>query len=363
MDTTILADETPLSSDGQPNQFSAPRLRSLQSFLKRQIGGSKSYSKSSIVAALALVLCSVSTNLATSRSLADGIDSYVVPDPKSQTTMLASVDSYTPLVSETNDAEGIVTANILPKEFVLQKPVASQVVTRADQTAAVALANPEPRPTSYAVKQGDTFSTIADRFDLKQSSLRVANLKAVSNIDDLKPGDTLSIPKEDFSASYISKQLAQAESAAKAKTAASTKVALASSKRVVVVRDQADSGALNFGRPAGALGQNGYHPWAIDAPPSGGLAIYASEDGTVEETATGWNGGYGNMVKIAHGGGWETLYAHMASIGVEPGERVSRGQVIGVMGATGHTIPKGAVHVHFEIRHNGQRLNPMNFLR
>lgn len=310
-----------------------------------------------------MVLSSVSSNLATSRSLADGIESYVAPDPKMQTTMLASVDSYTPLVNETSDAEGIVATEIMPKEFVLQKPVASQVVTRAEKSAADAVANPEPRPTRYAVRPGDTFSTIAARFDLKQSTLKVANLKTVSDVDSLKPGDTLSIPREDFSESYVSKQLAQAEAATKAKTAAVTKVSLATNRRVVVVRDQAESGNLNFGRPAGALGRNGYHAWAIDIPPSGGLAIYASEDGTVEETATGWDGGYGKMIKITHGGGWETLYAHLASIGVEPGEKVTRGQVIGVMGATGRVIPKGAVHLHYEIIYNGQRLNPLNYIQ
>ena len=90
--------------------------------------------------------------------------------------------------------------------------------------------------------------------------------------------------------------------------------------------------------------------------------MYASDGGTVSEVASGWNGGYGNMIKISHGGGWETLYAHLSSISVEPGEKVGRGQVIGVMGATGRCIPKGAVHLHFEIHKGGQRLNPVQYI-
>ena len=366
MDTNIPADETPLSTSNQPFQFGQSRFRRLLSSLKRRAGAGRTYSVSSGVAALALVLSSITTNLSTSRSLADGLDDYITPEPKTKVTQLASVDEYTPLVSETNDADDIVTADVMPKDFVLAKTTSSNVVTRAEQAAAVAAANPEPRPTSYVVQSGDTFSSIAARFDLNQDSLKVANLKTVANVDAIKPGDKLSIPEENFSSSYVSKQLAKAEAATKAASAAATSSKLASaasSKRTVVVRDQAEStGGVSFARPAGALGKNGYHSWAIDIPPSGGLGVYASASGTVSEVATGWNGGYGNMIKISHGGGWETLYAHLSSIGVEAGEHVGQGQAIGVMGATGHCIPKGAVHLHFEIRKNGQRLNPIQYI-
>lgn len=363
MDTNIPADETPLSTSNQPIQLGQPRLHRLLSSLKRRAGAGKTYSVSSGVAAVALVLSSVTTNLSTSRSLADGLDAYVTPDPKVKVTQLASLDEYTPLVNEAADADGIVTAEVMPKDFVIQKTTTNNVVTRAEQAAVVAAANPEPRPTSYVVKSGDTFSSIAAKFDLNQATLKVANIKKLTNVDSIKPGDNLSIPAGNFSTSYVDKQLAKAEAAETAKKATSTKLALASNKRSVVVRDQAeDEGGVSFGRPAGALGKNGYHSWAIDIPPSGGLAIYASDDGTVSEVGSGWNGGYGNMIKISHGGGWETLYAHLSSISVEPGEKVGRGQAIGVMGATGRTIPKGAVHLHFEIRKGGQRLNPVQYI-
>jgi murein DD-endopeptidase MepM/ murein hydrolase activator NlpD len=364
MDTNIPADETPLSCNNQPIQFGRSRLSRLLLSLKRRAGAGKTYSVSSSVAAVALVLSSITTNLSTSRSLADGLDAYVTPDPKVKVTLLASLDEYTPLVSEANDADGIVTAEVLPKDAVIQKIATNTVVTRAEQAAAVAAANPAPRPTSYVVKTGDTFSTIASRFDLTQDTLRVANLKKLTNVDSIKPGDSLSIPTGDYSDSYIDKQLAKVEAAEAAKKATATKLALASSKRSVAVRDLSETaGGVSFGRPAGATGKNGYHSWAVDIPPTGGLGVYASESGTVSEVATGWNGGYGNMIRISHGGGWETLYAHLASVSVEPGEKVSQGSTIGVMGATGRCIPKGAVHLHFEIRKNGTRLNPIQYIR
>jgi len=364
MDTNIPADETPFSSENQPIQFGRSWSSRLRASIRRRAGAGKTYSVSSGVAALALVLSSITTNLSTSRSLADGLDAYITPDPKTKVTQLASVDEFTPLVNEAADADMIVTAEVMPKEFVIQKSSTNTVVTRAEQAAAVAAANPAPRPTKYTVQTGDTFSTIAARFDLKQDSLRVANINTLTNVDTISPGDVLSIPEGNFSTSYVEKTIAKAEAAATAKQTAAKKVALASSSRSVVVRDQAEStGGVSFSRPAGALGQNGYHSWAIDIPASGGLGIYSSAAGTVSKVATGWNGGYGNMIVISHGGGWETLYAHLASISVDAGEKVERGETIGVMGATGRTIPKGAVHLHFEIRKNGTKLNPIQYIR
>lgn len=87
--------------------------------------------------------------------------------------------------------------------------------------------------------------------------------------------------------------------------------------------------------------------------------IYAAESGTVE-TATFNNGGYGNLVIINHGNGMKTLYAHLASIDVKPGQKVSRGQQIGIMGNTGNST---GIHLHFEVHVNGNIENPMKYLK
>ena len=84
-----------------------------------------------------------------------------------------------------------------------------------------------------------------------------------------------------------------------------------------------------------------------------GSQIYAVSDGTVE--FAGRHGGHGNFVKLGHGGGLETGYAHMSRIAVSPGERVRRGEVIGYVGSTG--LATGP-HLHFEVYRGGQTVNP-----
>ncbi|MGZ3269242.1 MAG: M23 family metallopeptidase, partial [Croceibacterium sp.] len=69
----------------------------------------------------------------------------------------------------------------------------------------------------------------------------------------------------------------------------------------------------------------------------------------------GRHGGHGNFVKLGHGSGLETGYAHMSRIAVEPGERVRRGEVIGYVGTSGLST---GPHLHFEVYENGQTVNP-----
>ena len=73
----------------------------------------------------------------------------------------------------------------------------------------------------------------------------------------------------------------------------------------------------------------------------------------------GWNAGYGNHVIVDHGNGFVTLYAHLNSIFVRPGENISRGQQIGTVGNTGNST---GPHLHFEIRYHGVPQNPFGYL-
>lgn len=88
-------------------------------------------------------------------------------------------------------------------------------------------------------------------------------------------------------------------------------------------------------------------------------AILAAQSGTVE-TAGNTGNGYGNMVIINHGNGLKTLYAHLDSLSVSSGQKVSRGQRLGVMGATGNST---GVHLHFEVHRNGSPINPAPYIR
>jgi murein DD-endopeptidase MepM/ murein hydrolase activator NlpD len=97
----------------------------------------------------------------------------------------------------------------------------------------------------------------------------------------------------------------------------------------------------------------------IDLAGPSGTPIYATADGTITEA--GWNsGGYGRLIKIDHGRGIETRYAHLSSIGVAPGQRVTRGQVIGRMGSTGRSTGS---HLHYEVRIDGRAVNPIPFMK
>ncbi|MBQ9841661.1 MAG: M23 family metallopeptidase [Clostridia bacterium] len=91
-----------------------------------------------------------------------------------------------------------------------------------------------------------------------------------------------------------------------------------------------------------------------------GHDIVAADSGTVIYAGYGWNGGFGNMVKISHGNGLVTLYAHMSSVKVSTGQTVSRGQVIGAVGNSGAS---SGPHLHFEVIKNGVRVNPLNYVR
>jgi murein DD-endopeptidase MepM/ murein hydrolase activator NlpD len=95
----------------------------------------------------------------------------------------------------------------------------------------------------------------------------------------------------------------------------------------------------------------------VDIAVPSGTPIRAAASGTV--AIAGWVGGYGNYTCINHGGGMATCYAHQSSIGVSVGQSVKQGQVIGSSGCTGHCL---GPHVHFEVRINGQPVDPMGYL-
>ncbi|MCP4359567.1 MAG: peptidoglycan DD-metalloendopeptidase family protein [Chloroflexi bacterium] len=95
------------------------------------------------------------------------------------------------------------------------------------------------------------------------------------------------------------------------------------------------------------------HP-GVDVGLAEGSAVAAADTGTV--TYAGWNiYGYGNLIVVNHGNGYETFYAHLSGFNVGPGQIVSKGQIIGRSGNSGNS---SGPHLHFEIRINGNRDDP-----
>lgn len=103
-------------------------------------------------------------------------------------------------------------------------------------------------------------------------------------------------------------------------------------------------------------GQMAFHE-GLDFMAAEGTPIYAAASGIV--TAAEKTPDYGNIVKLDHGSGVETRYAHASRILVKPGQRVEKGQVIAEIGNTGRST---GAHLHFEVRMNGAALDPRKFL-
>lgn len=106
-------------------------------------------------------------------------------------------------------------------------------------------------------------------------------------------------------------------------------------------------------------GKPDFHTGTDIAMPEG-TPILAAADGTVEiaNGTDSWGDSYGYYVKLDHGSGFETLYAHCSSICVTAGQEVSQGEVIGYVGTTGNSTGN---HLHFEVRKNGQRVDALDY--
>lgn len=114
----------------------------------------------------------------------------------------------------------------------------------------------------------------------------------------------------------------------------------------------------------------GFH-YGLDIAAGDGTSIVAAESGTVilvknecthnygKSSSCGCGGGYGRYVIIDHGGTYATLYGHCSDIKVNVGDKVERGQVIAEVGSTGYST---GFHLHFEVRENGVRIDPLPFI-
>lgn len=97
--------------------------------------------------------------------------------------------------------------------------------------------------------------------------------------------------------------------------------------------------------------------WGMDFTAPRGTPVYASGDGVVIR-ADNAASGFGKHIRIDHGYGYVSLYAHLSKYNVRKGKKVKRGDLIGFVGSTGRSQ---APHLHYEIRKNGDKINPINF--
>ncbi len=263
---------------------------------------------------------------------------------------------------------------------------------------------------TYTVKKNDTLSQIAERFSLTTDELREANPKHQPSNSYLQIGEVLnlnvvekpvhivatgklvkeeSIPfttaytndatlwrgqyKTITSGEYGSKEveyeiifengqeMERLEVAEVVISDPTTKVVASGTKYVMASRGDGGSGAVAWpmrGRITSPYGwrSSGFH-YGLDIGGKTGDPIYAAESGVV--TFAAWSGSYGRLVKIDHGDGLETRYAHLSGYKVSYAEQVSRGDLIGLVGSSGNST---GPHLHFEVRVNGVAKNPINYL-
>lgn len=102
-------------------------------------------------------------------------------------------------------------------------------------------------------------------------------------------------------------------------------------------------------------GRRRFH-YGLDISADRGDAVLAAEAGTVEYAS--WKYGYGRMVRLHHGQGYETVYAHNSELLVQPGDQVERGDTIALAGNSGRST---GPHLHYEVLKDGSPVDPMNF--
>ncbi|MFA6339101.1 MAG: peptidoglycan DD-metalloendopeptidase family protein [Candidatus Paceibacterota bacterium] len=185
----------------------------------------------------------------------------------------------------------------------------------------------------HTVKKGETLKGIANLYkgDLKE----IMEYNNLSLGDPINVGDEIIIPDGEFSPPSPTKST----SSTKPKTSTSYS---GPSYEGYYLRPVAVGK-----KTQGIHGHNGIDiGGAIPGKP--GTPILAAADGIVIiSSTTGWNGGYGHYIVVSHNNGTQTLYAHLSDNDVSVGDHVSKGQIIGNMGATGKAT---GVHLHFEIR-------------
>ena len=206
----------------------------------------------------------------------------------------------------------------------------------------------------YTIKSGDTLENLSTKY--KTESQKITNQNKLDAKEKLVAGDIIVIPD-----AVIPQPPAPKRFIANKKTYGESPT--------YGGRDQGalPSRGTRFDWPcAGIVTQRySYGHSGIDIAYTKGnhtTGIYAVAGGVVEKAAYGWNGGYGNMIIIDHGNGFKTLYGHNREIYVQAGQHVARGQMISWMGNSGRVYGRTGLHLHFEIRYQGRKVNPLAYL-
>lgn len=246
----------------------------------------------------------------------------------------------------------------------------------------------------YVIQSGDNIGSIAKQFNLSLTTLLWANKLTSTSL--IRPGQKLTIPPTDGVLHAIVRGDTIAKIAQKYRADANkikafnnleSDSALTVGDAIMVPGGQiiytppksvytppkAVATSPNIGPAVSSSGKmiwpsschyitQYYRGWihtGVDIACDFGTTIYAADDGRVEKVVYAKND-YGYHIIIDHGSGKKTLYGHMSRIIVEPGQSIAKGEIIGFEGSTGRST---GPHLHFEVRLNGTRVNPLNYVR
>lgn len=315
----------------------------------------------------------------------------------------------TEVLSVEGDGESLDPA-LLP---TFERDIRGQGLQRAVDLHTIFPDRPRLQVISYLVQRGDTLFGIADNFGIKPESVLWGNWEAMDgDPHTIQPGQELNIPPIDgvlhewkegdnlFSVAdffrtdaeeildWPGNNISYGTSFEEPGIEPGTLVMVPEGKRdppswqmVSITRSNPAAASILgpgycgslysgpigdgfFGWPTPSQWVSGYtyvaglHE-AVDIGGGIGVSIYAADDGVV--VYSGWNNyGYGYVIVIDHGNGWQTLYAHLNTINFGCGQAVFQGNTIGTMGVTGNS---SGPHLHFEMRSDiWGRVNPISYL-
>ncbi len=198
---------------------------------------------------------------------------------------------------------------------------------------------------TYKVRKYDTIGKIAKKFNVSEEE--ILKINKITNVTALQIGQKLIIPggRRYYTTSRLASRRTTRSSVSRASTPPPSR----------------NHSATRLLWPIGCHRITQYYHWrhhAIDIACKYGTPIYAAEDGVI--IRAGWSTGYGKNVVIDHGGGLKTLYGHCSKLYVHVGQAVNRGDPICAEGSTGWST---GPHVHFEVRKNNVKKNPLNYIR
>ena len=198
---------------------------------------------------------------------------------------------------------------------------------------------------NYEIKSGDTVLAIAKKYQTEAKE--IVEVNKLADASDIQIGDLLFIPNGVKPTAVVSSYRPKP-----------APVAVYTDKEVPAATTDTGTKLL---WPLTSHRITQYYHWGhsgLDVGDKAGKPIYAAEAGKVERS--GWSRGYGYNVVINHGNGIKTVYGHASQLLVKTGESVARGQTIALIGNTGWST---GPHLHFEVRVNEVRKNPLNYIR